>query len=174
MSVVPAILATSVEQSAAPERCDDAVKTILFFDGVCGLCNKSVDFVLARNPKGEMKFAPLQGDTAKQLLTPADVENLNTMVLWVEGRTYRKTAAAVRILWQLSLGWQILGTLLWLIPLPLRNLCYSLIARNAIASSAKKNRADFLPRLNESGSCHSDENDSWQLARGKPEHHCHG
>ena len=128
MSSVAATLVTT--NDLAVDRNDDAVRTILFFDGVCGLCNRAVDFVLTRDNDGTIKFAPLQGDTARQLLTPEDLADLNTMVLWVGGKTYRKSAAAVRILWRLHWGWQATGTLLWLIPLPLRNLGYTLVAKN--------------------------------------------
>lgn len=128
MSSVAATLVTT--NDLAVDRNDDAVRTILFFDGVCGLCNRAVDFVLTRDKDGTVKFAPLQGDTARQLLTPEDLADLNTMVLWVGGKTYRKSAAAVRILWRLHWGWQATGTVLWLIPLPLRNLGYTLIAKN--------------------------------------------
>ena len=86
--------------------------------------------MLKHDTDEKFQFAPLQGTTAQTLLTPADTEDLNTMVLWIAGRTYRKSAAAVRVLWQLGPGWQMLGTLLWLIPLPLRNLGYSLVAKN--------------------------------------------
>jgi predicted DCC family thiol-disulfide oxidoreductase YuxK len=142
MSVVATTLATPVDQSTA-ERQDDAVQSILFFDGVCGLCNKAVDFVLVRDRQGSIKFAPLQGDTARQLLSPRDLEKLDTMILWVEGRAYRKSAAAVRILWRLSPGWQVLGTLLWLIPLPVRNLGYSLVARNRYRIFGKRETCRF-------------------------------
>jgi predicted DCC family thiol-disulfide oxidoreductase YuxK len=139
MSTVTAAIAASPELVASLDnRNEEAVDRILFFDGVCGLCSKSVDFVMARDHRQAIKFAPLQGDTARSLLTPADIQNLNTMILWVKGRTYRKSAAAVRVMWQLSLGWQILGTLLWLIPLPLRNLGYSLVARNRYRFFGKK------------------------------------
>jgi predicted DCC family thiol-disulfide oxidoreductase YuxK len=139
MSTVAATLAASSDLVAAlDKRNEEAVESILFFDGVCGLCNKAVDFVLVRDYQQAIKFAPLQGDTARSLLTPADVENLNTMILWVKGRSYRKSAAAVRVLWRLSLGWKILGTLLWLIPLPLRNLGYTLVARNRYRFFGKK------------------------------------
>jgi predicted DCC family thiol-disulfide oxidoreductase YuxK len=139
MSTVAATLAASSDLVAALDnRNEEAVESILFFDGVCGLCNKAVDFVLVRDDQQAIKFAPLQGDTARSLLTPADVENLNTMILWVKGRSYRKSAAAVRVLWRLSLGWQIVGTLLWLIPLPLRNLGYTLVARNRYRFFGKK------------------------------------
>ena len=131
MSTVPVVL-TTPSDAVLPidEREIDAVRRILFFDGVCGLCSWSVDFVMKRDQQGDFQFAPLQGDTAQSLLNHADVTDLNTMVLWVGGRTYRKSAAAVRVLWRLSLPWQIMGTLLWLVPLPLRNLGYSIVASN--------------------------------------------
>lgn len=139
MSTVAATLAASSDLVAALDnRNEEAVESILFFDGVCGLCSKAVDFVLVRDYQQAIKFAPLQGDTARSLLTPGDVQNLNTMILWVKGRSYRKSAAAVRVLWRLSLGWKILGTLLWLIPLPLRNLGYTLVARNRYRFFGKK------------------------------------
>lgn len=137
-SVSAGLVATPELAAAIDNRCDDAVQSILFFDGVCGLCNKAVDFVLIRDRRGCIKFAPLQGDTARSLLPSADCEDLNTMVLWVKGRTYRKSAAAVRVMWQLGPVWQVLGTLLWLIPLPLRNLGYSLVARNRYRLFGKK------------------------------------
>ena len=129
MSSVPASLAATSDMELALElRETEGVRRILFYDGVCGLCNRAVDFVLKRDPEGRIQFAPLQGETAQTLLTAADVTDLNSMVLWVEGTTYRKSSAAVRVLWQLGPGWQLIGTLLWLIPRPLRNLGYSLVA----------------------------------------------
>jgi len=130
MSTSVAAITTPLDPSVAVDRNEDAVRTILFFDGVCGLCNRSVDFILTRDPLGRFKFAPLQGETARQLLLPADFENLNSLVLWVDGRTYRKSAAVVRVLWRLSPLWKCLGTALWCIPLPLRNLGYLLVARS--------------------------------------------
>lgn len=105
-------------------------KRIVFFDGVCGFCNAGVDFVMRRDPEGTFCFAPLQGETARQLLSPRDTENLNSLVLWVDGRVYRRSAAVVRIAWRLGLGWRVLAALLWLIPLPLRDLGYWGFAKN--------------------------------------------
>jgi predicted DCC family thiol-disulfide oxidoreductase YuxK len=139
MSVVVGALSAPADQAAAAtERCDDAVQKILFFDGVCGLCSQAVDFVMARDQRQIIKFAPLQGDTARQLLESADRENLDSMVFWIEGASYRKSAAAVRVLWQLGPAWQVLGTLLWLVPLPIRNLGYTLVARNRYRFFGKK------------------------------------
>ncbi len=127
---------------------------ILFFDGVCGLCNTSIDAVLKLDRRGVFRFAPLQGDTAAELLTPADTTQLDSVALRIGGRVYRKSSAVVRILWQL--GWlpAIAGTLLWLIPKPVRDRGYGFVARNRyhwfgknetcrIPSTAE--RARFLP-----------------------------
>lgn len=129
-------------------------RRIVFFDGVCGFCNASVDFVLSRDRQEKFRFAPLQGETARQLLAAADTQNLHTLVLWVDGSTYRRTAAVVRILWHLGWSWRILGALLWLIPWPLRDVGYVLVARNRYRLFGRKDtcrmptpaeRARFLP-----------------------------
>jgi len=46
------------------------VKPIIFFDGVCHLCNASVDFILRADRHRRFTFAPLQGKTAAELLPP--------------------------------------------------------------------------------------------------------
>lgn len=155
MSTVPGVLAAPAEVvTAIDQREIESIRRILFFDGVCGLCNWSVDFVLKRDRRAEFQFAPLQGDTARALLKSADSNDLNTVVLLVGVRTYRKSAAVVRVLWRLSVFWQIVGTALWLIPLPLRDLGYSLTARYRYRLFGKKDacriptaeeRARFLP-----------------------------
>jgi predicted DCC family thiol-disulfide oxidoreductase YuxK len=127
---------------------------LLFFDGVCGLCSQSVDFVLARDSRQVFQFAPLQGETARQLLPSEFVNDLNSMVLLVQGRPFRKSSAVVRVLWQLGLCWRLLGTLLWLVPLPLRDIAYGFVARNRYRLFGKHDtcrmptpaeRARFLP-----------------------------
>jgi predicted DCC family thiol-disulfide oxidoreductase YuxK len=139
MSTVPGALTTTADVALALDQRDtEAIRKILFFDGVCGLCNWSVDFVLKRDSRGEFQFAPLQGDTAKALLHPADLRDLKTIVLMIDNQTYRKSAAVVRILWRLGPYWQLMGSLLWLIPLPLRNLGYTLIATNRYSLFGKK------------------------------------
>ncbi len=133
---------------------DDPSRAVIFFDGVCGLCNTSVDFVMRQDRRGEFQVTPLQGETAKRLLDPADREQLGSLVVWIDGRTYRRSAGVVRILWRLGPLWKVLGGLLWLIPLPLRDLGYRVIASNRYRLFGKKEtcrlpteseRARFLP-----------------------------
>lgn len=111
---------------------------VLFFDGVCGLCNYYVDFVLKRDKNARFRFAPLQGEAAAKVLSNEDRENLNSLVLLKDGRQYRRTAAVVRILWQLSWPWQLAGSLLWLIPAPLRDFGYKTVARYRYAWFGQK------------------------------------
>lgn len=103
---------------------------VLFFDGVCGLCNSSVDFAIARDQKGRLLYSPLQGETAARLLSEQDIQNIDTVIFRTaeEGRIYRRSAAIVRVLWLLGFPWNICGWLLWLIPLPIRNFGYRMVA----------------------------------------------
>ena len=102
---------------------------ILFFDGVCGLCNHSVDFVLRNDRRGTIRFAPLQGQTASKLLPEADLRNLNSVVFQVRGQAFRQSTAIVGLLREMGGVWSLLGLLLWLVPSPLRNLGYRIVAR---------------------------------------------
>jgi len=102
---------------------------IVFFDGVCGLCNSSVDFVLRHDRRGRMRFAPLQGETAARLLPAADRENLGSLVLWEDGQAWRRSTAVVHILWKLGGIWTVPAAVLWLIPSPLRNAGYRVVAK---------------------------------------------
>ena len=139
MSTIPAALNAVPDTTVGIDNREvEAIRQILFFDGVCGLCNWSIDFVLIRDRRGLFQFAPLQGETARTLLSPADVSDLNSVILWVNGRSYRKSSAVVRVLWRLDFCWQVVGWLIWLIPLPLRNLGYSLVARYRYRLFGKK------------------------------------
>lgn len=101
---------------------------IVFFDGVCGLCNRSVDFFIRRDREARLKFAPLQGETAADHVSDADRESLGSIVFVDAGTRYRKSAAIVQILRQLGGIWRCVAGVLWVIPRPLRDLGYSIVA----------------------------------------------
>lgn len=103
-------------------------RPIVFFDGVCGLCNWSVDFLLERDRKAVLQFAPLQGETAERLLAPAE-RDLNSIVFRDGPQTWRHSSAVVRILWKLPQPWSALGTFLWLVPKPIRDFGYYATSR---------------------------------------------
>lgn len=104
---------------------------IIFFDGVCNLCNGFVQFVINRDPKAIFKFASLQSEEAALYLKDSgyDLEKLATVVLLENGKIYTKSTAALRILKGLSGGWPLLYAA-QVIPSFFRNKIYDLIAAN--------------------------------------------
>jgi predicted DCC family thiol-disulfide oxidoreductase YuxK len=129
-------------------------RPIIFFDGVCGLCNQFVDFVIRRDRAELFRFAPLQGETARERLPEADLRDLNTVVLWEAQGVFRKSTAAARILARLGGAWRFAGALIRVIPRPLRDVGYTLVARYRYALFGKKEtcrvptpaeRSRFLP-----------------------------
>ena len=104
---------------------------IILFDGVCHLCDRSVQFVLARDPQEQFCFAALQSDIGRQLLEKAAPEamGLNSVVLIVDGVAYLKSDAALRIAARLSGAWPLLRVFL-LVPRPVRDWAYDWVARN--------------------------------------------
>ena len=103
---------------------------IVFFDGVCGMCNHTINFLMAKDAHRRLKFAPLQGPTAERLVDPAVREALNTFVYQSGGRAYYRSSAFARILMTVGGIWWLAGALYWLIPWPLRDLQYRLVAAN--------------------------------------------
>jgi predicted DCC family thiol-disulfide oxidoreductase YuxK len=107
---------------------------LVLFDGVCGLCNRFVDFVLARDRGARLRFAPLQSEHGRALLAAAglDPDALDSVVLVRGGRAYRESAAALRVLAELGLPWSLCAAAL-AIPAPLRDAVYRFVARNRYA-----------------------------------------
>jgi len=101
---------------------------IIFFDGVCNLCNGFVDFLVKRD-QGQFTFAPLQGETAARTLPLELRQDLKTVVLWSQGQTFEKSDAALMVLQQLGGIWGLMRVF-WALPAPVRNLAYDLIAAN--------------------------------------------
>lgn len=104
---------------------------ILLFDGVCNLCEASVQFIIKRDPQARFRFAPLQSKTGQELLRQRGLESgeLSTMVLLDGGRHYTKSDAALRIARRLSKGWSLLAVA-WVVPRPIRDWVYERIAAN--------------------------------------------
>lgn len=110
---------------------------IIFFDGVCTLCNQSVDRVLALDRKKKFRFASLQGTSAKKMLPAQMILNMNSIVVFHQGNLHTKSDAILYILKNLGPAYRIFG-LLQLIPKPIRDFIYSLIANNRYKIFGKK------------------------------------
>ncbi len=103
---------------------------ILFFDGVCDLCNSSVQFFLRHERVPWARFGLLQSAVAGRLLQEYELDAgaLETLVLIEDGRVYLRSSAALRAARLLRRPWCWLGVLLW-VPRPLRNFGYRVVAK---------------------------------------------
>ena len=113
---------------------------IIFFDGVCNLCNGFVDFLVGHDDrKGgpSFKIASLQGQTAAQKLPVQMRDQLNSIVLLAGGQTYTKSAAVWRIFARLPWPWRAFFVV-QLIPPSVADWLYDLVAKHRYNFFGKK------------------------------------
>ena len=106
-------------------------ETVVFFDGVCNICNKSVNFIMDRDVKNVIFFASLQSDYAKKTLLPFNVDptDLNTIIFLENGEIHKKSDAALQICKYLKGNWKALSWCL-IFPRFIRDFVYITIAKN--------------------------------------------
>lgn len=111
------------------------IKNVVFFDGLCGLCNSSVDFLISVDNKNILKFSPLQSDFSTEILAKFDIklnlEQLDTIMYLNsdKNRIFIKSNAILEILKDMSNIWSVFY-IFKLIPTPLRDVIYEYIAKN--------------------------------------------
>lgn len=103
---------------------------IILFDGVCNLCNGSVNFIIRRDPESKFKFASLQSEVGQKYLQKFSItdKELNSVILIDNEKYYLKSQAALRIVSELSTPLRYLSILHY-IPRFIRDLCYDIIAK---------------------------------------------
>lgn len=107
---------------------------IVFYDGLCGFCDASVQRVLAADRRGVLAFAPLQGETARAALArhPVDPVLDSALVLLDAGQPGERLVArstATLATARAVGGWFRLLDVLRLVPRPLRDRAYDFVAR---------------------------------------------
>ena len=114
-------------------------KTIILFDGVCNLCNASIDFILKRDSKNRFLVGALQELPGKKLLSNFQVttDYLDSLVLIEEGEIYYRSTAALRIARKLDGLWPIFYPLI-LFPTTWRDWIYNWIGKNRYRWFGKK------------------------------------
>ncbi len=105
------------------------VRRIVFFDGYCLLCQASVQFIIHRDPAGHFQFSPLQEDLAKNLLPPMNESEVNSVILWEEGKISYRSTAALRIVKRLTGVWPVLYVFI-IVPVFMRDTIYNWLAKN--------------------------------------------
>lgn len=113
------------------DRMEESPHPILLFDGVCNLCNGSVQFILRRDPEARFRFASLQSAVGQRYLDELRIDRraVDSIILVEGDRWYMEGDAALRIARLLPGPWKILG-IFRLLPRPLRDRLYRLVARN--------------------------------------------
>ena len=110
---------------------------VIFFDGYCGLCNGFVDFMMRVDKKAIFKFSPLQSDFAKQHAQPADIEHLKSVVILIDGKTYRKAEGVLKAVSLLGGVWKS-SLVLSVLPNKILNVGYDLVAENRYSLFGKR------------------------------------
>jgi predicted DCC family thiol-disulfide oxidoreductase YuxK len=112
----------------------DLANPVLLYDGVCGLCNRLVQFVLRRDPDAHFRFASLQSDYAARILKRhgLDSHDLDTLYVVEESgeRLTSRSDAVIFLLRELGGVWRSVSLALRIFPKRLRDWGYSIIARH--------------------------------------------
>jgi predicted DCC family thiol-disulfide oxidoreductase YuxK len=112
---------------------------IILFDGVCNLCNGTVQFILKRDRKGYFQFASLQSDAGQELLKKYNLptEAFNSFVLIENNKAYLQSTGALRVARRLNAAWPLLYGFI-IVPAFIRNFFYNLISKNRYRWFGKK------------------------------------
>jgi predicted DCC family thiol-disulfide oxidoreductase YuxK len=103
---------------------------VVVFDGICTLCNSSVDFLIRHDLRGQMRFVSFQDERLATLLPHVTLpETIDTILVAADGRLYDRSNAILRLAAALPLPWSLV-LLFRMIPRPIRDALYRLVARN--------------------------------------------
>ena len=115
-------------------------KKLILFDGVCNLCNSSVQYVIKRDKKEHFLFTALQSETGKQILDQykIDTTKIDSILLYTpeKGIDYKSTAA-LKIAISLSFPENLMA-IFFIVPTFIRNWVYDFIAKNRYKWYGKK------------------------------------
>ncbi|HEX9641460.1 MAG TPA: DCC1-like thiol-disulfide oxidoreductase family protein [Candidatus Krumholzibacteria bacterium] len=132
---------------------EERARPILLIDGVCNLCNGTVRFVADREREPLLRFASLQSEFGRALLTRFGLpsETMESLVLVEDGQLYRRSDAALRLCRYMKQPWASARYYIY-IPRFLRDAVYNFIAQNRYRWFGRQDqctipRADLAPRF---------------------------
>jgi predicted DCC family thiol-disulfide oxidoreductase YuxK len=104
---------------------------LILFDGVCNLCDRSVQFIIRHDKKKQFRFASLQGLKGQEMLKKYNLPSgdMNSFVLIYDNKVYQRSSGALKVLQLLGGGWKLLYGFM-IVPAFIRNGVYNWIARN--------------------------------------------
>ncbi|HEY2725720.1 MAG TPA: DCC1-like thiol-disulfide oxidoreductase family protein [Parafilimonas sp.] len=113
---------------------------IILFDGICNLCNTSVQYVIKHDPEHTFRFASLQSSFAQKLFSKNNLplNNFNSFVLFINKKIYTRSTAALMVAKKLKGFIRFLYAFM-IIPKFIRDAVYNIIAKNRYKWFGKKN-----------------------------------
>ena len=108
-------------------------RDILLLDGDCGLCHRLAIFIDKRSENtSELAFRPIDSDDGKLLISSFSnkFQQADTVYLIRNGKAYIRSSAAIRVLLYMKWNWRILFPICWIIPSPIRDIVYIIVAKN--------------------------------------------
>jgi len=102
---------------------------LVYFDGFCGVCNRFIDFLIRHDRHGRLRYAPLQGNTARARLPAEYITELSTLVFEENGRLSTESTAAIRVIGTLGGVWTSMFGFL-LVPRFIRDGVYRWVANH--------------------------------------------
>ena len=105
---------------------------ILLLDGDCGLCHRLAIFMNKNlDSRKQIKFQSIQSLCSQELIKtfPKNQQRIDTVYLYFKRKSYIRSSAAIRCLLFLKWYWRVWYPVFWIVPLPLRNLVYKIIAK---------------------------------------------
>jgi predicted DCC family thiol-disulfide oxidoreductase YuxK len=110
-------------------------RALLLYDGVCALCNGVVQFLMKQDKLDKFRYTPLQSSLGREVLARFDIHAfpdgvmLLTDALTPAEQLCQRSDAVAASLQLLSGAWPVVGRVLKVVPRPLRDWCYRIIAR---------------------------------------------
>ncbi len=104
---------------------------VVLFDGVCNLCNSSVNWIIDHDKKNEFRFASLQSEYGQRMVQQYNISGnyMDTVVLIKNNRAYLRSAAVLQVLKGIG-GIYSLALVFYIFPAFIRDVVYNFIAKN--------------------------------------------
>ena len=118
---------------------------ILFFDGLCGGCNKFVMFIYKNDTSKKIKFVSIQSDLARKLIGDKIVKDKSTIYYYDSGDLKSESNAVLSLCYQIKFPYKLLA-IFYIVPSFIRNYFYKTIARNRYRIFGKVNHCQLIDR----------------------------
>lgn len=118
----------------------DTEQPVILFDGVCNLCQRSVQLVIRNDRNARFRFASLQSGIATRFLRENDYrhDELSSVLLVNDGRIYRKSRAALHIARLMDAPWPLFYWLFFWLPAFIADPLYDFIGKRRYRWFGKK------------------------------------